>query len=146
MDINITIPFFPKFSCSIHKILKQNNFKVIFSPTNKLFLFNLKDPIDMLNCRGICSISCHCGLSYIGQTKRRLIFRLNDHKLNIRNQDFNKFAIVNTAGKMTTLSIFILPKLFANPPLYSNLISLKYTISIKIIIMSLTAISLFLLC
>ena len=36
--------------------------------------------------------------------------------------------------------------LFANPPLYSNLISLKHTISIKIIIMSLSAISLFLLC
>ena len=54
--------------------------------------------------------------------------------------------LLNIAGKMTTLLIFILPKLFANPPLYSNLISLKHTISIKIIIMSLTAISLFLLC
>ena len=54
--------------------------------------------------------------------------------------------LLNTAGKMTTLLIFILPKLFANPPLFSNLISLRLTISIKIIIMSLTAISLFLLC
>ena len=47
---------------------------------------------------------------------------------------------------MTTSLIFILPKVFANPPLYSNLTSLKHTMSIKIIIMSLTAISLFLLC
>ena len=53
--------------------------------------------------------------------------------------------LLNTADKMTTLLIFILPKLFANPPLYSNLISLKHTISIKFIIMSLTTISLFLL-
>ena len=57
-----------------------------------------------------------------------------------------KPLLLNTAGKMTKFLIFILPKLFANPPLYLNLISLKHTISMKIIIMSLTAISLFLLC
>ena len=51
----------------------------------------------------------------------------------------------NTAGKMITPLIFILPKLFASPPLYSNLTSLKHIISIKITIMSLTKISLFLL-
>ena len=47
----------------------------------------MKDPIDTLNCWRIYSISCQCGLSYIGQTKHRLIFHLNEHKLNIRNQE-----------------------------------------------------------
>ena len=47
----------------------------------------------MLNCWGIHSISCQYGLPYIGQTKLRLYFRLNEHKLNIRNQETNKSAI-----------------------------------------------------
>ena len=48
-NINITLPFFFQIPV-ITKILKQHNFEVIFSPTNKLSLSNLKDPIDTLNC------------------------------------------------------------------------------------------------
>ena len=49
-NINIIIPFFPNSGFSIAKILKQHNFKVIFSAINKLSLSKLKDPIGMLNC------------------------------------------------------------------------------------------------
>ena len=58
---------------------------------------------------------------------------------------FTNPLFLNTAEKMTTLLIFILPNLFANPPLFLNLISLKHTISIKIIIISIAAILPFLL-
>ena len=58
-----------------------------------LSLSKLKDPIHTLNCWGIYSFSCRCSLSYIGQTKRRLCFRLNEHKLNIWNQETNKSVI-----------------------------------------------------
>ena len=85
---------FPKSSFSIAKILKQQNFKIIFSSINKLSFSKLKDPIETLYCWGIYSISCQCGLSYIGQIKHRLCFHLSEHKFNIRNQETNKSAIV----------------------------------------------------
>ena len=47
----------------------------------------------MLNCWGIYTISCQCGLSYIGQTKCRLCVCLNEHKLDIHNQEINKSPI-----------------------------------------------------
>ena len=43
---------------------------------------------------GESSVSCECGLSYIGQIKRRLYFHLCDHKLNIRHQETNKSTTV----------------------------------------------------
>ena len=46
----------------------------------------------------------------------------------------------SVAGKITTLLIFILLKLFANPTQFLNLTSLKHFISIKIMIMLLTVI------
>ena len=49
--------------------------------------------------------------------------------------------LLNIAGKMTTLLIFILLKLFGNPTQYLNLTSLKLSISIKIIIMLSTVVS-----
>ena len=39
------------------------------------------------------NISYQCGLSYIGQVKRKLCFRLYQHKLCIRNQETNKPVI-----------------------------------------------------
>ena len=83
-NINIIIPYFLKSSFSIAKILKQHNFKVIFSPVIKLSLSKLKDPIDTLNIWGIYSISYQYGLLYIGQTKHRLCFHLYEHKHNIQ--------------------------------------------------------------
>ena len=49
--------------------------------------------------------------------------------------------LLNIAGKMITLLIFILLKLFANPIPFLNLTSLKHFISIKIRIVSLTVTS-----
>ena len=49
--------------------------------------------------------------------------------------------LLNIAGKVTTLLIFILPKLFSNLTLYFNYTSLKHFISIKIIRMLSTTIS-----
>ena len=82
----------------------------------------------------------------INVLRKMVHFRLNEHKFNILNRETKKSAIAKHCRENDHTFNFTLPKLFASPPLYSNLISLKHTISIKIIIMSLTAISLFLLC
>ena len=53
--------------------------------------------------------------------------------------------LLNIAGKMITLLIFTLLKLFAHPTLYMNLTSLKHSISTEIITMLSTVILPFLL-
>ena len=79
----------------VKKFLKKHNFKVIFPPPiNKLSLSKLKDPIDTLISWGIYNISCQCGLSYIGQIKCKLRFRLYEYTLNILHPENSKSVIV----------------------------------------------------
>jgi hypothetical protein len=92
-NIPLVLPFYPKISQQIAKILKRFDFNVIFSPVKKVRFSNLKHPIDNLNCWGIYSISCQCGLSYIGQTKRALKFRLKEHENYVKNQDLKRSSI-----------------------------------------------------
>ena len=102
--------------------------------------------IDTLNCWGIYSVSCQCGLSYIGQTKRRLIFRLNEHKLNIRNQETNKSAIAKQCWENDHTFNFHSAKIILQTHLCIwTWLLWSIPLSIKIIIMSLTVILPFLL-
>ena len=83
----VVLPFYPKVSFQIAKILKSFNFSTVFSPVNKMQFTNLKDPIISLNSWGIYQVSCQCGLSYIGQTKRALKQHLKEHEVYVKNQD-----------------------------------------------------------
>ena len=123
------------------KTLKQHIFKVIFSPINKFSLSKLKDQLDTLNCWGIYRVSYQCGLSYMGQTKRRLYFRLYEINSVFEINKPTNPPLTNIAGKMTALLIFSLLKLFANPTLHLNFTSSKHSTSMKIIIMLSTVIS-----
>ena len=89
----VVLPFYPKISYKISSILKKFDFFTVFSPVNKLCFSNLKDSRIPSNNWGIYKISCQCGLSYIGQTKRALRFRLNEHKNDVKNQELNKSTI-----------------------------------------------------
>ena len=87
------IPYYPIVSSKIAKILKKFNFKTVFVPINKLKFTNTKDKIPVLNNWGIYQIFCQCGLSYIGQTKRALKIRLNEHRNNVKKQDIQRSSI-----------------------------------------------------
>ena len=116
-NINIIIPNYPKSSSPTAKILKQHNFKVIFSPSNKLSLSKLKDPIK----KAIVGESIVLPVSVVGLTCNKLNLNyvsvyMKIHSVFEIKKKINQ-PLLNTAGKTTTLLIFILPKLFANPPL-----------------------------
>ena len=124
-NINITIPYFPKSSLFIAKILKKNHFKVVFSPINKMFLSKIKYPKHTIYVWWIYSISYQYDLCYIGQTTCWLYFHLYKHKLYVRQQETNKPATTNSSvRKMITLLILILIISFENPTVYLNLISM----------------------
>ena len=44
-DINIVIPYFPKFSFSVSKILKRDNFKIILSQIKEISCENVGVPL-----------------------------------------------------------------------------------------------------
>ena len=89
----VVLPYYPKISHQISNILRKFKIHSIFAPVNKLKFTCLKDPVPTLNNWGIYEISCQCGLSYIGQTKRALKFRLKEHQNYVKNQDVNKSSI-----------------------------------------------------
>lgn len=89
----IILPYYPKISHLIYKILKEYDFEITFKPVNKLNFSNLKDPINPFSEWGIYKIPCECGLSYIGQTKRTLKVRLAEHERCVRNGEIQRSAI-----------------------------------------------------
>jgi len=84
----VVLPFYPKVSFQIAKVLKSLNFSIVFSPVNKVEFTDLNDPIDSFNSWGIYKISYQCCLSYVGQTKRALRNRLEEHAYYVKNQDY----------------------------------------------------------
>lgn len=89
----VVLPFCRQVSAKISRILNKFNFKVVFSPINKLSFSILKDPINLHNSWGIYRIYCECGLSYIGQTRRSLKCRLKEHESYVKKQEFNRSTI-----------------------------------------------------
>ncbi|XP_054709828.1 uncharacterized protein LOC129219457 [Uloborus diversus] len=89
----IVLPYYPKVSHQVAKILKKFGFDTAFSPVNKIKFTNLKDPIDCHSNWGIYSISCKCGLGYVGQTKRALKHRLKEHENYVKHKELARSSI-----------------------------------------------------
>ena len=87
------LPYFPKLTTSISNILNQHSIHVVFRPFNKLNFTQLKDKIPVINRWGIYSIPCDCGRNYIGQTRRSLLIRCQEHRRYVKNQEFSKSSI-----------------------------------------------------
>jgi hypothetical protein len=87
------LPFVPKLSSKISGILRRFNIRTVLIPPNSIQFSNLKDEIPLSLSWGIYQIPCQCGKSYIGQTRRALKFRINEHKNYVKNQELTKSAI-----------------------------------------------------
>ncbi|MDI4567834.1 MAG: GIY-YIG nuclease family protein, partial [Mycoplasma sp.] len=90
---SVVIPFFPSISYKVAHILQKFNFRVVYSPINKIPSSILKDPIPDMNSWGIYRIPCQCGLIYIGQTKRALKFRVKEHEAYVRKKETQKSSV-----------------------------------------------------
>ncbi|EZA59755.1 hypothetical protein X777_16236, partial [Ooceraea biroi] len=69
---------------------KKFNINMSFQPNNSLhkFICVKKDPLDaMSHCNVVYKISCNeCDASYVGQTKRQLHTRVNEHRRDINKR------------------------------------------------------------
>ena len=96
------IPYVRGVSESLRRILTPLKVRVCFRPatTIKQLLSHPKDQIPELQQSGVVyRIPCSNfpGISYIGQTKRRLHQRIEEHKRAVRQADFNSSALAEHA-------------------------------------------------
>ncbi|XP_055856134.1 uncharacterized protein LOC129919304 [Episyrphus balteatus] len=88
------LPYIKEISGGIARILGKFGIKSIFKPPAKVrqFLRTPKDTIPLQN-PGVYLVPCSCGSSYIGETKRAIKTRLNEHVKAIQNNAVTKSAI-----------------------------------------------------
>jgi predicted GIY-YIG superfamily endonuclease len=85
----ISIEYINNFSDKIKRILSNYNIRTVFksSFTIKKSLIHTRPFNIIQNSKNwVYGIECNCGEIYIGESKRPLNIRLNEHKNNIRNK------------------------------------------------------------
>lgn len=89
------LPFIPRVTDRIGRILGKHNIKTIFKPSKKIkdHLNSPKDRRDTLSTPGVYRIPCSCGSVYIGTTKRSINTRIKEHKANCRLGHSEKSAV-----------------------------------------------------
>lgn len=93
------LPFVPRVTDRIGRVLKKHDIKTIFKPTKKIqqAIRSAKDNRDPLSAAGVYRIPCSCGKVYIGTTKRSMGTRLKEHKANCRLGQTEKSAVAEHA-------------------------------------------------
>ena len=100
--LNIILSYSLKKKFEIRQfIYKTIRFKFIMTHSTTTIgqKFQYKDQQSLLHITGaVYQLSCTCGKSYIGQTKRNLKFRLNEHKpSNSYKNDISKHLLENSS-------------------------------------------------
>lgn len=88
------LPYSQNVSDKIRRILNKYGVKTIFRPPTKLrgMLRSPKDQIPFSK-PGVYMVPCSCGKSYIGETKRNIKVRLQEHINAVKNNAVTKSAI-----------------------------------------------------
>jgi uncharacterized protein (UPF0335 family) len=91
----VTLPYVKGTTEKIARLLRKHKIKTAHKPHKKIkdFINSPKEPIEAKNKCGIYKINCNCGLSYIGQTGRRIEERLREHERSIRLKQTDKSAV-----------------------------------------------------
>lgn len=128
----ITIPYIQGTSEKLGRILKKNGFKVGFKPIRKIkdILNPVKDKVEPLQREGVYRVPCSCGDVYIGQTRRSINTRLQEHKQALKKLDDNKSAIAEHAIKQDHNIDWDNAKLLHHEPTYYKRM-IKEAIEIK---------------
>ncbi|XP_053698740.1 uncharacterized protein LOC128745687 [Sabethes cyaneus] len=92
----ISLPFYPKVTNHIRKVLKRHGFHVVHKSGNALqeLLNNQKDKVPPDERSGIYEIPCQdCPAVYIGQTRRKFKIRLKEHRKAVENERPNDSSV-----------------------------------------------------
>ncbi|XP_053686378.1 uncharacterized protein LOC128735923 [Sabethes cyaneus] len=92
----ISLPFYPKVTNHIRKVLKRHGFHVVHKSGNAVqeLLNNQKDKVPPDERSGIYEIPCQdCPAVYIGQTRRKFKIRLKEHRKAVENERPNDSSV-----------------------------------------------------
>ena len=83
----VKLPWIPRLGPKLRKIFKRQNIKTIFTSTPNLqsILCNNKSKLPINSQAGVYKLDCSCGATYIGETKKKVATRLEEHQRDIRN-------------------------------------------------------------
>jgi hypothetical protein len=82
----ISVPFYPSITNKLQRTFKMNNLQLITTSSDfkiKNNFISTKDKRDCLQKSGIYKVSCgtrNCEYKYIGQSRRSILTRFNEHK------------------------------------------------------------------
>jgi len=90
----VYLPYVKGTTDKIERILRKHELKTVFKPMNKLqtLLRPVKDIIPLAT-PGVYEIPCSCGAVYVGETKRLISTRLQEHIRHTKNEDCEKSAV-----------------------------------------------------
>jgi hypothetical protein len=97
----VAVPFHPRITNKLQAVFTKHQIKMVHSTRCKLgeLLGNPKDQVETLQKSGIYQIDClGCSASYIGQSRRSIIARFNDHHRNIRKNHPELLSITDLAS------------------------------------------------
>ena len=93
------VPYLPQFSERFRLVIRDQNVMTSYTGMNKLrsFIKVHKDKLPLMSHQNVVyKISCNdCDASYVGQTKRLLKTRINEHRAHIRKNTAQQSVISN---------------------------------------------------
>ena len=91
------LPYIPKVTDRIGKLLKRHGIGTVYKPSRKLqnSLRSAKDTRDPKTSSGVYRIPCSCGSVYIGTTKRSVNTRIKEHQRHCRLGQTEKSAVAD---------------------------------------------------
>ena len=79
------LPWIPRISPRIRKILRKHGVKTVFTSGRSLsdLLCNHKSELPKNSYPGVYQLKCQCNAYYIGETKKRICTRISEHERNV---------------------------------------------------------------
>ena len=104
----VKIPFVPVLGPKLRTVLKRRGIKTVFTaaPSLKDMLCRHKSALPPNSFPGIYSVKCECGVQYIGESKKRISTRLQEHEKDIFHGRSKNSGIAEHASKCASKFVF----------------------------------------
>lgn len=97
----VNLPYILGTTDKISHILRKNNIRTTFEPMSTISkcLKSVQDPIDPKCHKGVYFVPCSCGKTYIGETGRSILTRIQEHAADIKHNCSKTLALAEHSSK-----------------------------------------------
>jgi hypothetical protein len=95
----IILPWIPKLSLILKREFRKVGIKTVFRFGSSLLnmLCNNKSKLHPHSYPGVYQLDCTCGASYIGETRKKISTRVNEHEKNVTKRNWDASGVVEHA-------------------------------------------------